>query len=106
MGSILEQDDDYLMSVENITTEISGGGVSMELCTIRCENVMSKYSWCIKDGSPVIFCGNPMAFCFLEALSYFAEILWHLQTHQKSFLHMKSIETLSLATLHYMTNLV
>ena len=107
MGSVLEQDADYLMSIESITTEVSGGGViNMEMCCIRCENVMSKYSWCIKDGSPVIFCGNPMAFCFLEALSYFAEILWHLQTHQKSFLHMKSIETLSLATLHYMTNLV
>ncbi len=62
MGSVLEQDADYLMSIESITTEISGGVIGMELCCIRCENVMSKYSWCSKAGSPVIFCGSPMAF--------------------------------------------
>ena len=63
MGSVLEQDADYLMSIESITTEVSGGGViNMEMCCIRCENVMSKYSWCSKAGSPVIFCGSPMAF--------------------------------------------
>ena len=63
MGSVLEQDADYLMSIESITTEVSGAGaIGIELCCIRCENVMSKYSWCSKAGSPVIFCGNPMAF--------------------------------------------
>ena len=61
MGSVLEQDADYLMSIENITTEMSAA-LPMELCCIRCENVMSKYSWCSKAGSPVIFCGSPMAF--------------------------------------------
>jgi hypothetical protein len=62
MGSVLEQDADYLMSIESITTEMSGAVINMELCCIRCENVMSKYSWCSKAGSPVIFCGSPMAF--------------------------------------------
>ena len=62
MGSVLEQDADYLMSIENITTETYGGAVPMEMCCIRCENVMSKYSWCSKAGSPVIFCGYPMSF--------------------------------------------
>ena len=63
MGSVLEQDADYLMSIENITTETYGADVvHMEMCCIRCENVMSKYSWCSKAGSPVIFCGYPMSF--------------------------------------------
>lgn len=62
MGSVLEQDADYLMTIENITTEVYGGAAPMELCCIRCENVMSKYSWCSKAGSPVIFCGYPMSF--------------------------------------------
>ena len=63
VGSVLEQDADYLMSIENITTEVYGVGVMpMEMCCIRCENVMSKYSWCSKAGSPVIFCGSPTNF--------------------------------------------
>ena len=61
MGSVLEQDADYLMSIESITTEMSAA-LLMELCCIRCENVMSKYSWCSKAGSPVIFCGSPTNF--------------------------------------------
>ena len=62
MGSVLEQDADYLMSIESITTEKSAAVISMEMCCIRCENVMSKYSWCSKTGSPVIFCGSPTNF--------------------------------------------
>ena len=62
MGSVLEQDADYLMSIESITTEMSATVTNIQLCCIRCENVMSKYSWCSKTGSPVIFCGSPMSF--------------------------------------------
>jgi hypothetical protein len=76
MGSVLEQDADCFRSIESITTEV--GSILMEMSCMRCENVMSKYSWCSKAGSPVIFSGNPMAFT---------------NNFKKSFLLMKSIET-------------
>ena len=63
INRVFKRDNSDLMSIENITTEIYGADVvHMEMCCIRCENVMSKYSWCSKAGSPVIFCGYPMSF--------------------------------------------